>query len=81
MHSLVEVSKQTHVRAVFADSVTFFDLPTHVTLEDLSERLSRLGEHHAGGLISLDVRTGSQAPGCHPRSARRKRNAMWCRIL
>jgi hypothetical protein len=60
MHRLVEVSKQTHVRAVFADSVTFFDLPTNVTLEDLSERLSRLGEHHAGGLISLDVRTSSQ---------------------
>ena len=60
MHRLVEVSKHTHVRAVFADSVTFFDLPRHVTLEDLSERLSRLGEHHAGGLISLDVRKGGQ---------------------
>jgi hypothetical protein len=60
MYSLVEVSKQTHVRAVFADSVTFFDLPTHVTLEDLSERLSRLGEHHAGGLIRLDVRKSGQ---------------------
>jgi len=60
MHRLVEVSKQTHVRVVFADSVTFFDLPPEVTLEDLSERLSRLGEDHAGGLISIDVRKRGQ---------------------
>jgi hypothetical protein len=61
MQGPIEVSKQTHVRAVFAETVTFFDLPANVTLQDLSERLARLGEHHAGGLISLDVRKSGKA--------------------
>ncbi len=69
MHPLVHPSTQRHVRAVFAGSVAFFDLPLNVTFEDLSERLSRLGEHHAGGLISIDVRksgTDSWAPWREP---------------
>jgi hypothetical protein len=61
MQPVVDISKQTHVRAVFADNVAFFDLPPQMTLEDLSERIARLGEHHVGGLISIDVRKGGKA--------------------
>jgi hypothetical protein len=67
MQPLVHLSPQRHVRAVFAGSVAFFDLPLDVTFEDLSERLSRLGEHQAGGLISIDVRkSGAWAPWRRP---------------
>ena len=60
MHPHVRFSRR-HVRAVFAGSVAFFELPLNVTFEDLSERISRLGEHHAGGLISIDVRKSGEA--------------------
>lgn len=61
MQLAIEISKQTHVRAIFADNVAFFDLPPHLTMEDLSERIARLGEHHVGGLISIDVRKSGKA--------------------
>jgi hypothetical protein len=61
MRPVAKISEQTHVRAVFADNVTFFDLPAAVTLEDLSERIARLGEHHVGAPISIHVRKSDRA--------------------
>jgi hypothetical protein len=61
MQPVIEISKQTHVRAIFADSVTFFDLPLHITMEDFSERIARLSEHHVGGPVSIDVRRSDKA--------------------
>jgi hypothetical protein len=61
MQPITEISKQTHVRAVFADNVAFFDLPPNLTLAELSEQIARLGEHHVGGPISIDVRRSGKA--------------------
>ena len=47
--------KPSHIRAVFATSAAFFDLPRVATFEDLADRLCRIGERHAGPLTSVEI--------------------------
>ena len=46
-----------HIRAVFTTSAVFFDMPQVATLEDLADRLCRLGEHHVGPLSWIEIGT------------------------
>ena len=43
-----------HVRAVFAATAAFFDLPRVATFGQLADRLCSLGEHHDGPLTSIE---------------------------
>jgi hypothetical protein len=54
----LEHSPENRVHAVFATSTSSFDMPPVATFEDLADRLSRLGEHHAGPLSSIRIEAG-----------------------
>jgi hypothetical protein len=64
-HPHVANPTPNHVRAVFANSAAFFDLPRVTTFEQLAERLCSLGEHYNDPLTSIDFVTEPSADGSH----------------
>jgi hypothetical protein len=65
----IENPTQNHIRAVFAASAAFFDLPRVATFADLADRLCSLGERHEGPLNRIEFVTDPTADGSHAQAA------------
>jgi hypothetical protein len=58
-----------HVRAVFAATAAFFDLPRVATFGQLADRLCSLGERHDGPLTSIEFVPAPAVDGSHVQAA------------
>jgi len=68
-HPQITDPTPNHVRAVFAATTAFFELPRISTFGQLAERLCSLGEHHDGPLRSINFVTASAIDGAYAEAA------------
>jgi len=68
-HHQITDPTPNHVRAVFAATTAFFDLPRVSTFGQLAERLCSLGDHHEGPLSSIDLVAASAIDGTYAQAA------------
>jgi hypothetical protein len=68
-HPHVERPTPNHVRAVFAATAAFFDLPRVATFAELADRLCSLGERHAGPLTRIDLVADPSTGGSRAQAA------------
>jgi hypothetical protein len=69
MHKIREHRlRQSRVTAVFEDRALSFILAKGATLEELSDRLAKLGRRHDGWPVAITVKFGSSSrkAGSHP---------------
>ena len=68
-HPQITDPTPNHVRAVFAATTAFFELPRVSTFGQLAERLCSLGDRHEGPLTSIDLVAASAIDGTYAEAA------------